>query len=351
MLCLMAGLSALGAVIAQHAPMTIEAPGAPQSSSFMLGAMIFSVLFYLILAAWAIATVVGLFRMKSWARISIMIIGGGLAVIGLFSTLVTAAMPMIMKSIPTASNTDPAILRATFLVIAVIWLLVTAVGISWLVYFALRRTREAFAQAALQQGLPAPGVAAVYPTPTPMTDFSVARPMIPQAPPATPVQVVPPQPSTPARPVSITIIAILMLLGALTCLSIMPLQVPAFFFGVTLPGWTGRVLYLVFACLSAITGVGLLRLQKSAWVLSLALYGVGLLNVLTMALPGVRQRLMEYQQNLTHTMGMRAMTPVLDPHIMSLLLLFGMAFDVLLLVFVIALLWRARRAFEARVDA
>ncbi len=360
MLCLLAGLSVLGAFIVRHTPMSLEAPGVPQSSSFMLGIIAFSVLLYLALAIWAIVTVVGLFRMRNWARISIMVIGGGIALIGLFSTLVSAAMPTMMKSVPMPPNTNPAMMRGTFIFMAIVWLAVASIGIWWLVYFALRRTREAFAHAALQRGLPLSGTGriAAYPaTSSPMTDFTIARPMVYEPPTAPaefyvpPIAALPPQPAAPARPVSITIIAVLMFLGTATTVLMMLLPIPAFFFGVVLPGWTGHVLYLVFACISAIAGVGLLKLQKPAWVLSFAFYGLGLLNILSMALPGVRHRLLDYQQNLSHTMGMSMQKPAFDPGIMNFFLLGGMVFDVFLIVFLMVLLWRARWAFEPKVDA
>ena len=357
MLCLMAGISVLGAVIVQHTPMTLEAPGVPQSSSFMLGVMAFSVLLYLALAAWAITTVVGLFRMRNWARISIMVIGAGIAVIGLFSTLMSAAMPAMMKSVPMPPNTNPAMLRGTFLFIAILWLFIAAIGIWWLVYFALRHTREAFAQAALQRGLPLSGAGriAAYPAPSsPMTDFTVARPVVYEPPPLpaeTYYPPIPPQPAAPARPTSITIIAVLMFIGAFTTLLMTLLPIPAFFFGVVLPGWTGRVLYLVFTCLSGFAAVGLLRLQKPAWVLTFAFYGLGLLNILSMALPGVRQRMLDYQQSLSHTMRGGMPAPVFGQSLMNFILLWSMVFDVFLIVFLMVLLWRARWAFEAKGNA
>ena len=356
MLCLLAGFSVLGALIVRHSPMTIEAPGVPPSPSFMFGVVAFSVLLYLVLAIWAIVTVVGLFRMRNWARISIMVIGGGIALIGLFSTLVSAAMPTMMKSVPMPPNTTPALMRGTFIFMAIVWLAVASIGIWWLVYFALRRTRESFAHAALQQGLPASSIGmTAYPlASSPMTDFTVARPMVYEPPPPPAETYLPPpqlQPAVPKRPVSITIIAVLMFLGAATTLLMTLLPIPAFFFGVVLPGWTGRVLYLVFACVSGFAGIGLLRLQKPAWVLSFAFYGLGLLNVLSMALPGVRQRLLDYQQNLSHTMGMRVTAPVFGAKLMNFFLLCSMVFDVFLFVFLMVLLWRARWAFETRVNA
>jgi hypothetical protein len=64
------------------------------------------------------------------------------------------------------------------------------------------------------------------------------------------------------------------------------------------------------------------------------------LNILSLALPSVRVRLLEYQQMLSHASGMPS--PVLGPNITNFFLLYGMVFD----VFLIVLLWRARWAFE-----
>ncbi|WP_150110472.1 hypothetical protein [Granulicella mallensis] len=366
MLCLMACLSVLGTVMAQHMPVTVEAPGMASQPGFLLGVMIFAILFYLALAAWAITTVVGLFRMRNWARISIMIIGGGLAAIGLFSTLVSVAMPTMMKSMPPTPGADPAVMRIVFFVFAALWLFIAAIGLWWLVYFALRNTREAFAQAKAQRGLlmTDAGMAAAYPAPayppptSPLTDFTVARPL-PQEPlqaPLTapaemypqPIVAAPLQPVVPARPVSITIIAVLLLLGLGVTLIATLLPFPAFLFGVILSGWTSHVMYLVFACLSGVAGIGLLKLQKPAWVLTFALYVVGLLNVVSLLLPNVRQRLLDYQQILAHTMGMP--TPVFSPGpaFMNFSLLLGVAFDVLILATLMVLLWRARWAFEPK---
>lgn len=163
-----------------------------------------------------------------------------------------------------------------------------------------------------------------------------------------PIVAAPLQPVVPARPVSITIIAVLLLLGLGVTLIATLLPFPAFLFGVILSGWTSHVMYLVFACLSGVAGIGLLKLQKPAWVLTFALYVVGLLNVVSLLLPNVRQRLLDYQQILAHTMGMP--TPVFSPGpaFMNFSLLLGVAFDVLILATLMVLLWRARWAFEPK---
>ena len=63
--------------------------------------------FFIALAVWGILTSVGLFRLRRWARYSILIIGGALTLIGLISLLVTLVMlfvPMNLASGPDASQ-------------------------------------------------------------------------------------------------------------------------------------------------------------------------------------------------------------------------------------------------------
>ena len=70
-----------------------------------------------------------------------------------------------------------------------------------------------------------------------------------------------------------------------------------------------------------------------------------------MALPGVRQRMLDYQQSLSHTVGGSMPAPVFGQSLMNFILLWSMVFDVFLIVFLMVLLWRARWAFEAKGNA
>jgi hypothetical protein len=116
-------------------------------------------LFQLALAAWAISTIVGLFRMRSWARTSMMVIGGCLAGSCLFGAMRVVIVPLLLRTTPGPLVEGPlwfehqlhtafSIVATMFLFIAAVFLFVAAIGVWWLVYFSLRRTREAFAQAA-----------------------------------------------------------------------------------------------------------------------------------------------------------------------------------------------------------
>jgi hypothetical protein len=349
-LLVMAAGSLFGALMIGHVPLnTATAPGMPPPSPAFLTAIIAcTAFFYLALAAWAIATIVGLLQMKSWARISVMVIGGGLTLIGITSALATAALPLLLNSVPMPPTANPALLHGIFLVIAAGWLLVAAVGISWLVYFAQRKTRAAFALATTPS-TPTPAYAA---PPSTILDFSTAQPIDP-----TPLEtwtpplanVLPPQSTAPKRPISITVLAILFLIGAATALVNIALPFPLFVFGVVIAGWPAHIIVLALALWNGLTGFGLLKLQKPAWFMAVAYCGVGILNSLVLLLPSSRQRMAQYLETLSTSMTMGLPAPqfnVFDPKFFGYLLLPGMVLGFLAVVFILVLLWRARWAFE-----
>ena len=89
-------------------PFIASAPAA--TPHFLLYLMLAVAVFYALLATWATLTVIGILRLRSWARYSILIIGGGLAALGLLAavgTLVSHAMlPNLSAQQP---NADPRI--------------------------------------------------------------------------------------------------------------------------------------------------------------------------------------------------------------------------------------------------
>lgn len=359
---LMAAVTLFSAIaIGRHSDITLTAPGVtPPPPGFLAAAIALMACFYLVLAVWAIATLAGLLRMKPWARISIMIIGGGLAFVGLMSALSCFAAPMLLQTAPMPPGTNPAVLHGVFLIVAVFSLLIAALGVAWIIYFALRRTREAFS--------PPPQVVAAAPPafPAPLThahklDFSVAEPLevaptLEQPPPAayaqTWSQTTAPilQSAPPKRPVSITVLAILFLICGVCALPSLALPFPLFFFGVVLSGWPAHLILLVFAVWMSITGIGLLKLQKPAWFMAVVYCVIGILNTLTMVLPTGRLRMSQYLETLSHTASMGMTTPqpidIFAPRFFNLLILPGILFGVAMILLVLVLLWRARWAFE-----
>ena len=114
---------------------------------------------YAVPAVWVILTVIGILRLRSWGRYSILIIGGGLAVLGvlavLFSTLFSRAiLPALQAQQPAV---DPHIMSFAILFVAAIYLFIAAVGIWWLIYFNLRSIRQIFSNQAML--VPSSGIA------------------------------------------------------------------------------------------------------------------------------------------------------------------------------------------------
>ena len=276
LLLLLATVTLLGAVMMGHAPPpTTLNPGVATPPPAILIATVAAIAcFYLALAVWAIATLIGLVRMRPWARISILIIGAGLGCLGLLFAFGCFAAPLLMQSMPMPPNSNPAMLHAVFIGMAVASLLVAALGITWLVYFALRRTREAFIPPP-PPSVPIPNAPAPLPHAHAL-DYTVAQPLEATQPfdPLPPVAYTqtwsqtaapPPQPTILKRPVSITILAILFLVGAAGSLSCLALPFPLFLCGFILSGWPAHIALLILVIFVATIGVGLLLLRKPAW--------------------------------------------------------------------------------------
>jgi hypothetical protein len=239
-------------------------PGAPGPLPSWFPAYMYALCgFFIALALWGILTSVGLLRLRRWARFSILIIGGALALIGVASlpvTLVMLFVPMNVASGADASQVQSVqtITRIIFGAIALMYALIAAVGISWLVYFNKKKVRELFA-----------GVAG----------------SIPQS----------------RRPFLISVLAVLNLIGAVGCVLMFFLPLPAVIFGLILYGWQKAAIYLVFAALQAAVGIGLWRLHE--WGRKLAL-GVLAFGVVQAAVYLVRPSLLlRYTAEVNRIMG------------------------------------------------
>ena len=104
-LLLMTALMAFAGLFAGHQP---TVPAAPH---FLIYFMLAISVFYAVLAVWAILTVIGILRLRSWARYSILIIGGGLAVLGILTALFTLVGRSMLPN-PTGSAAGRSILTS-----------------------------------------------------------------------------------------------------------------------------------------------------------------------------------------------------------------------------------------------
>jgi hypothetical protein len=307
-LILMTGLMASVGVFGQHQPGTAAAP------HFYTYVILAISVFYAALAIWAILTVIGILRLRSWARYSILIIGGGLAVIsvfGIFGILISrATLPTVQAQQSTA---DPHILAIVFMVMIAISLLVAAVGIWWLIYFNLRSVRELFANPNMLS--------------QPQTNPSFFR----------------------RAPTAIKIIGVFLLFGSVLCLACVFLPFPAFFVGFILPPGAAHIIYICFAIVSAFAGYGLLRLKESARLFTIGFVIFGCCNLALFALPWYQTRLSQYTIQITSYLPTMPGQPQVTPAYNSAFYLFVAIAGIVFYGVIFWLLHRHRTAFTSPV--
>lgn len=264
--------------------------------------------FFIALAVWGILTAVGLFRLRRWARYSVLVIGGALALIGLVSALTT--LLFLVVPLPVASGMDAsqvnnvqAITRVIFGVVGCLYLILCAVGVSWLVYFNRKKVCEVFAGG--------------------MGEAPQSR-----------------------RPFLIAVIAILNLFGAATCLLMVFLPIPGAIFGLLLHGWQKAALYLAFAALELAVGVGLWRMAEWGRRLTLGMMVLMLAqSVVYLVRPSL---LLQYSAELTQTLT--PTQPPLPAHFQTMLYSASFGFSVLFCIAIAAVLIHYRAAFVRPIE-
>jgi len=336
------------------------APGQPALPPHLLPAVMgFIAALMLLCAVWGISTFVGLLRMRRWASISIMIIGGCLAMVSLFELMGCILAQSTMKNLVLPPNSgsanlvppNPAALQGAFYFLDALCLGVAAIGIWWIVYFARKKTRDAFAQTPL--GVTLHNTAQLNPA-TPITDFSVAQPLQAVEPGVAPTPVeVQPAPEAPGRPISMTIVAVLLLLGSASLMFCCLVPYPQFMFGILITGASKYLLLIAMAALYAVAGIGLLRRIHFGWLLAAGMQILGLLNLLTFLSPGVRARYMGLMQTISKASApampdaTQVSVQMLQQKLMGEMLVPMFAIGSLFIIFIMVLLWRARWYYKS----
>jgi len=276
---------------------------APFRQLLILGVSVF----YAILAVWAILTVIGILRLRPWARYSILVIGGGLAGIGTLLALGTAFSRTMLFTMPTRSPApDPHIMAVIFAVLIAIYIGIAIIGIWWLVYFNLRTTRELFLD---------PSLSALSPG------------------------------GLPQRSIAITILAGFFFYAAVCCVTFTFLPFPAFLLGFIFPAKYAHVFYLAFAVLSAFIGYGLLKLKESARLTTIAFLIFGCCNVMLSFLPWYQVQFRIYMVQFTDAFSTYPnQSPAMFPFTPTLMLVFGV-FGLAIYALLLWLLHRHRTAF------
>jgi hypothetical protein len=284
-------LAVLGLAVARTPP---PDPNFPASPEFFRVVRFVVPLFYLLPAAWGITTSIGLFRLRNWARISIIVFAALLAIFGLFGLLGAFAMfAMPAPAMPPGARLDPnfflMVMRAIMVAFALAQL---GIGSWWLVFFNRAKVKEQFA--------PQPTAFVPYPVP----GGTPPPPSLYPAPSAQPAQ----SPaaaswlSMPGRPVSVTIIGWYLLVGALLIPINLVLRTPAFLLVNIVTGWPAVAYFLVVLGIHVYCGLGLLRLQPVARLLGIAYFVFSFLNsaVFFFAPGGMARmaRMLEAQQSI-----------------------------------------------------
>jgi hypothetical protein len=206
------------------------------------GAVIFAVL-----AVVGIWTGIGLYRLRPWARIAILVIAGIMCVTGLLALAVFAVVP-----IPIA-DVDEGTLRIARRVILATYGLSAVIGAWWLVQFNVPATKGAFTAN---------------------------------------------EPVDPSRlPLSIAIIGWFNVVGGVLTVLAALFRPPAFLFGATFTGWAAALFYLFVGGVSIYLGRGVLRLDERARILTIAWFGFTTLHMAFIALSPIgREGLREMEE-------------------------------------------------------
>lgn len=271
----------------------------------------------ILLVGWLCAwTAVDLFRVKRWARISILILGGMIAFFSLVECALFCMMayhPLLLT--PQAAQVSAGMVRVVFLVMAGMSFLFMLVGVWWLVYFNLRSVRSVFA---------AHGTMA----PEKSTQSATIEPAKPEG---------------DAIHVLVSCLAVLYLLGAAGAVVAALLHFPMLIFSHIFTGNAASMILLFMAAVSIWMGVGILRHVKAAWAVALVFNAFGLLSELWLLLP--TSHTPELEQELFGLMTAHGFPtepiPMIEP-----MIIIGAVGGMAVILAVFWLLWRAKPLFE-----
>lgn len=212
-------------------------------------------------------TAIGLFRLRPWARIAAIVLGG----LSCFGCLMAGMGILLLRSTPGGlpATPNPAAVGMVLTGTAVTCFAVALLGVWWVVYFNLGSTRRAFAGQR-----PSPESAAV--------------------PDAIALAAAVPEPATPGSRIVLVVWSWLTLFSVLSLPMVLWMHTPLFFFGAILRGWAGTLTLLAFWAAEIYMALGIMRRWKPAWYLALffQIYAVG--YTATLLAPGVRARFSAY---------------------------------------------------------
>jgi hypothetical protein len=236
-----------------------------------------------------IVTAVGLFRLRPWARISILVFATFLAFSGFAAVVAILAVP-----VPPDISVDTR--NAMRIILTVLFSIPLITGIWWLVQFNRPATKAAF----LSRETGSPSLV----------------------------------------PASVSVIAWITIIGGVFYVVSLIARVPAILFGSILTGWSAGIYYALCVALSLYIGRGLLTLQERARLVAIGWFAFSLLHWgLLMIVPTFRQRMIDVQKTIARNQP----DPVPFDQTGMMALMFGSV--VIVMLAAIWLLVRNRAAF------
>ena len=264
-------LGILMAVVMAVAPVPTQ-PEFPASPAFFKVILLVASLAYLLPAVWGILTGIGLFRLKSWARISIIVFSVLLTLMGGFSALTVLLIPFL--PLPTA---DPSVMTVVRASSGVLCLAQLGIGIWCLVFFNRAKVKQQFVSL--------PDTVTVVPS---QSSYLVG---------AHPAPAPSVEQNVPRGPISLTIIAWLLLVGCPFVPLNIALGAPAVLFTKVLVGWSAGLLNILVGLLLLYIGVGLLRLKSVARRVAVGYFMFTFVNsAVFFFAPGGRARLLDLME-------------------------------------------------------
>jgi hypothetical protein len=234
-------------------------PAIPPGTRAMAGMVWF---FLIAVAVFGIFVGLGIVRRRKWARISILVWGGFMAVVSLITIpvlfFVFSAMPGMM---PKEADAAPVISVMKWISV-LFYGIPLGVGIWWLVLFTRPRVAAAFSDEA---GSPP------YPPTMDVSGFPLQKPAAPGS-----------RSPKPACPLPLMILAGFLIFSAFFMVSLVLVPVtgamPFFFFGHFYSGLTAKVILGLMSLLFGASGVGMFKLKPWALHTILVLQCVFLIN-------------------------------------------------------------------------
>jgi hypothetical protein len=319
------GLLLLFALIAIAGAALVPSPPAARYAQFL------GVAFYAGFAAWGIATGVGILQLRSWARISAIVMSAIAIFFCVCGAIGLTLVPMISRQTP---DMPPAFGTIAVAVGAVMFLIPLAIAIWWLVLFTRKRVVVEFAV----RGAAQPSLASVE-SPPPMPSSSPPR-----------------HPSAPGAvgiPISIRIITIFFIIGGgialLSAEFAIHTNMPTMLLGVLVQGWRAWAFLAVLAVVQL--GVCIAILKRRLWALDALIVVLlfGIVNTSLFALSPSRNAVFDrvmQAESLPPSVNLSAMRDV-----MNTIFPVGMSLGVVLSAVMLYFLLTRRKAFRAACSA